>query len=762
MVRGGVASAATRGNVAGGRGRKGQTVVANRSDLLSARSGARFARLFIFATVFLMTEVDLFTTREGGIEYALELHIVSLIGLAWVVLSSLGWFLPKGNEARIHTLVLTCDVILITGFLHLTGGTTSNYYPLYYMPILHACVRLSVRDSISSALLCVGSYAILGYVGGISAELTTTAGFRILIFGTTAMFMAVFFAVLIRMTREKEDQINRTSELLRRMTVMFEMAQTLGSTLDRERIVDSAASCAARAVEAEAAALYLADPSGRELELVAVAGPADLRTHIGSTPEPLAWANGTFQASAGSEAPSSTAKPRPPLRSVISVAFRRAQSIAGVLQVFNKGPEDAFPPEDSEVLTSIANQAAAELENARLVGQLRDNLDELNATHARLAQSEKLSALGKLISGIAHELNNPLAAVMGYTELISQEPLADRPRARVEQVYEAAGRCKRIVDSLLAFARKDEPEMERVDLNRLMDEAASMLAGPLKAAGVEVVRELDPDLPITAGDSHQIRQVFINLLENAAQALAAVEPPRQVTTRTYREGDYLVAEVADEGPGVPEPIRDRVFDPFFTTRASGEGTGLGLSLSYGIVTAHRGSITLRPNEPRGAIFTVRLPHHLVLQEEPAAEAPAWDEIAIQGRVLLVESDAQTADMIAEAFEDPDCELIRVSDGAEALRRIVRRPFDAIIADAAMAGTSAEEFLTQLRHWSPDQASRVIFMASDTGSPSTMEFLFTLETPVFAEPFRLGEVRSAAWRVSRRPHVARPAANKPEG
>ncbi len=717
-------------------------------ELISAQAGARYARLLIFVSVFVMTELDLVV----GTRRAESLDLVVLIGTIWVIVSSHAR-LAHEHDSRLSILSLVCDVILVTAFLFLTGGTSSNLYPLYYIPILTACVRLSVRDAIASAVLWVVSYTMLGYSGGIDAELTTRAGLRIATFGISALFMAVFFAVLIRETRAKQEQINRTSELLRRMTVLFEMAQTLGTTLQRDELLSAAADCAVRATEAEAAAIYLAEaPAGGGW--MAVSGDARMRRIISESGAAALWAQETFESSQaptepGTEDPKKVSQRREGVRSELSVAFHRGASVAGVLQVFNKKGAQAFSDEDREVLVSISTQAAAGLENARLVRELRDRLEELNATQARLAQSEKLSALGRLISGIAHEINNPLAAVMGYAELMAADELPERAATRLDQVYESASRCKKIVDSLLSFARKEEPEMEQTNVNGIVEEALQIVSAEFSAAEISVSSELDQNLPPTAADRHQIRQVVVNLLRNAVDALSGVEAPREVRVSTSRSDHSIRVEVADTGEGIAEDVKDRVFDPFFTTRPTGEGTGLGLSVSYGIITAHRGTITFHPNEPRGTVFRVELPLQMALPNALVEGTErALEHLKVRGKVLVIEQDAQVRGMIAEALAGLECEIVEGDRSEEALRLLVRDTFEAIIADVEMSEMSAEEFLQRLESWSPDLAERTVFISSGEPSAQAKAFLESISNQHFCTPLDVREFQTAVWRATR--------------
>jgi two-component system NtrC family sensor kinase len=237
----------------------------------------------------------------------------------------------------------------------------------------------------------------------------------------------------------------------------------------------------------------------------------------------------------------------------------------------------------------------------------------------RLMQSAKLAAIGELVAGVAHELNNPLTVVKTTATLLEAE-LSGEAAADARAIREHADRAARIVRGLLHFARRTPPERLPTDLNQVVARVCAFRQDGLRAGHVALETRLAPDLPLTLADGPQLEQVVLNLVNNAEQAIASARGRGRVTLSTEAGEGVLRFRVADDGPGIPEEVRARVFDPFFTTRAVGEGTGLGLAVSHGIVAEHGGSITVRSEPGAGAAFTVEIP--LVPVPEEGAAPPA--------------------------------------------------------------------------------------------------------------------------------------------
>jgi len=242
--------------------------------------------------------------------------------------------------------------------------------------------------------------------------------------------------------------------------------------------------------------------------------------------------------------------------------------------------------------------------------------EELMAMQARAAESERLASLGRLAAGVAHEVNNPLGGILALTALTLEDCKPDDPnRENLEEVLKQTERCRDIVKGLLDFSRQSEVSMELLDLNKVLQDTLSLLARQALFLNIRIVKEWDPDLPPVLADRPQLQQVFMNILLNAVQAMEE-RGTIAITTRRNSVDDFVEVQIADTGCGIPPDKIDQIFDPFFTTKSSGHGTGLGLSIAYGIVTKHRGNITLESTVGKGSTFTVRLP----VASEPASNA----------------------------------------------------------------------------------------------------------------------------------------------
>jgi PAS domain S-box-containing protein len=225
----------------------------------------------------------------------------------------------------------------------------------------------------------------------------------------------------------------------------------------------------------------------------------------------------------------------------------------------------------------------------------------------QLAQSEKLSALGEMVAGVSHEINNPLTAILGYSELLLESELPQAAYSDLRKIHAQASRMRRIVQNLLRFAREDKAERGCVDVNAVLSSTLELKAHDLEVARIHVEECLSPKLPLISGNAGQLQQVFLNVINNAQQAMKGQQRPALLVIKTSEEGDHLRVSISDNGPGISEEHLTRIFDPFFTTKPVGEGTGLGLSLSFGIIKEHGGSIRAESTPGQGATFIIELP-----------------------------------------------------------------------------------------------------------------------------------------------------------
>lgn len=379
---------------------------------------------------------------------------------------------------------------------------------------------------------------------------------------------------------------------------------------------------------------------------------------------------------------------------------------------------------------------------------LFDDRTEERRLQDQLVQSEKMSAVGQLIAGIAHDLNNPLASVVGFADFLSELP--DVPahlREPLSVIREEAERASGIVKNLLGFARKQERQRRAVAIDGLLEATFVLLRNQLLAHRVDARVEIEPDIPPVDIDPNQIQQVFVNLINNAQQAIASTGRPGVVTVAARRTAEGVAVEVRDDGPGMSAELASRVFDPFFTTKAEGEGTGLGLSISVGIVKEHGGRITLSTEEGRGATFTVHLPR-TATEAAPDSARPAVRASVPALRVLVVDDEPHILHYMRATLEAWGHEVATATDGDEGLARAAAEPFDLVISDLRMPRLGGREFYEELSRRDPSAARRLVFSTGDTVRGDTLRFLETLDRPYLHKPFSLTELRSLLASVTR--------------
>ncbi len=400
-------------------------------------------------------------------------------------------------------------------------------------------------------------------------------------------------------------------------------------------------------------------------------------------------------------------------------------------------------------LADTLNRMAENLQRSRL--ELVRAAESLEDTRARLIQSEKLSAVGQFVAGVAHELNNPLAVVIGFSELLLERETDEKIRSHQEMIGKSAQRCQKIVANLLSFARDHQPERKPTWINGIMDEVIELMAYELRTSNIEVTRDFQAILPPIIADPHQLQQVFVNILGNARQAIEGFRPDGRIIVRTRAKEGFILVEIADNGPGIkPEHVR-RIFDPFFTTKPAGKGTGLGLSLVSGIVREHGGRIDVESGAGLGATFVVELP--ITAEQAPPGRATVQPPARTvrpagsSGRMILVVDDEEWILALAQELLWAVGHGVETApDGEAALAAIQRRNFDAIVCDWKMPGISGVQFYQRLLEARPQMAERVLFMSGEVIDQSFQEFLRRGEKTCLAKPFPVEDFRNAVEKV----------------
>ena len=367
----------------------------------------------------------------------------------------------------------------------------------------------------------------------------------------------------------------------------------------------------------------------------------------------------------------------------------------------------------------------------------------------QLIQSEKMSAIGQLIAGVAHDLNNPLASVVGFSDFLAEAgEIPSSLREPLQVIRQEAERAATIVKNLLSFARRQEGERTRLPVRTLLDSTLALLRNQLMAHKVEATLEVEPGLPDIEVSPNQIKQVFVNIINNACQAIATDAPSGRIWITAKRVHDSVAVSVKDSGPGMPEEIASRVFEPFFTTKPEGTGTGLGLSISQGIVKEHGGRITLETPSGGGATFTVELPLPAEAARAESAPLPATE--APQLSILVVDDEPHILHYMRATLESWGHTGEVASDGTYALERALAGTFDVIICDLRMPHLSGREMYTKLARQDPRVAERIIFATGDTIRGDTLQFLERLGRPYLRKPFTLAELRAALGHAGKQP------------
>ena len=371
-----------------------------------------------------------------------------------------------------------------------------------------------------------------------------------------------------------------------------------------------------------------------------------------------------------------------------------------------------------------------------------EDVTELKRAEEALRQTEKLAAMGSLLAGVAHEINNPLAVILGHARLLAQT-VQGRAAERATKITAAAERCARIVKNFLALARQHPLERQRVALGAIVREAVELLAYQLRVSNVEVTLDLARDLPVLWADPHQLHQVFVNLITNARHALSQAPPPQRLTIAARHDPSRsaVTIDVADTGPGMPPEVRSRIFEPFFTTKPPGQGTGLGLALCRGIIEGHAGTITVESAPGRGTTFRIELP----VKSPPAAAAAAPVAAAQpvrQKSILVVDDEPDVAAVLADLLAVDGHRVEIAPNGARALEKLHAEAFDAILSDLRMPELDGASFYRTLAHHGHPLVQRFIFVTGDVLGEETRQFLEETGALCVGKPFDLEQVRRA--------------------
>jgi two-component system NtrC family sensor kinase len=418
-----------------------------------------------------------------------------------------------------------------------------------------------------------------------------------------------------------------------------------------------------------------------------------------------------------------------------------------------------YSSNDENLLVAISRQLATTIEKVQLYEETCRAYEDLRRTQEQLLQSEKMSAVGQLISGVAHELNNPLTAILGYAQLLEGAGLDARSTDYVRKLFKQAQRTHRVVQNLLSFARQRKPQKQEVDLRKILEESITLREYDLKVNNVSLEREFPEQIPSVVADPHQLEQVFLNVINNALDAMVEGNGSGILKVRVFTKDAYVCVEFDDNGPGLKDPTR--IFDPFYTTKSVGKGTGLGLSICYGIVKEHGGEIVARNRDEGGATIEIRL----LASEKPAlVETPAIPtrrENVLAGRVLLVEDEEAVLEFERDVLVGAGAEVTTSMSIEDTKQLITNGSYDVVVMNGIMPGEcTAREMYDWLAFNHPGCEKGLLLTFSTGTDQETRTFLQEHGVPSLAKPFEVADLISHVRTLSQREGKHAPNASTP--
>ena len=547
--------------------------------------------------------------------------------------------------------------------------------------------------------------------------------------------------------RRAEDEMQRRN---RELNALNAMAVVAAQSFDLDEILNLTLRQVVTLFGAESGTVYLSDIDSPTYRRRAAWGP---RSRDKIRPAEIVFADGFGDLVMRSRAEVVTAEYLPHLppnvaeflrsdseRSWIWVLFWAKDSPVGLMGLCSHVGYQ-YSSNDENLLVAISRQLATTIEKVRLYEETCRAYEDLRRTQEQLLQSEKMSAVGQLIAGVAHELNNPLTAILGYAQLLETEGLNPRAQDFVSKLFKQAQRTHRVVQNLLSFARQRKPQRDDVDIRKVLEETLALRDYDLKTNDIKVDRDVPSEPAMVVADPHQIEQVFLNIINNAVDAILETGRTGKLKIRIYTQNGQVYTQFADDGAGIKDP--KRIFDPFYTTKSVGKGTGLGLSICYGIVKEHGGDITANNGPEGGALIEVKLPATTSAgnQEEVAKPAARQHEGAIHGRVLLVEEEEAVLEFERDVLAGAGAAVVAAKNAEDVKTRLLSEQFDAIIMSGKMANQwGAKESYAWLKQNCPTMEKNVLYTFSNGVQPGDgRSFLQENSIPYLVKPFEVAEL-----------------------
>ncbi|WDT82505.1 MAG: ATP-binding protein [Candidatus Manganitrophus sp.] len=438
------------------------------------------------------------------------------------------------------------------------------------------------------------------------------------------------------------------------------------------------------------------------------------------------------------------------ITSMIGIPLMVKGKAIGVIGLFCPKSVEAgrIQQERLDFLTTIASQVAIAIDNVKLYQDLEQKVTELRRLQGQLIQTEKLSAIGELVSGVAHEINNPLTSVVGFTQLLLETTENPRDREFLEKIFSEAMSCSEIIRNLLTFARRHPAEKSYNNINDIIRKALELKRYQLETDGVEIIENLSDSIPPIWVDPHQMQQVFFNIIHNAHQALLEKKKlstsPLRLTIASESRNGLVSISFHDTGQGILPDVLPKVFEPFFTTKEVGVGTGLGLSISYGIVKEHGGEILIENLFGEGVTFIVTFPINGQGRDRRVAEGAKGGSYA--GRRILIVDDSNAAlEMCTYILRSEGFRVEGVESGRAALERLRSEDYDLILTDLGIADMPGLAFHDALLKEYPVMAEKILFLAEERINPEARRLLEERKVEILYRPFGMTALKEAVYR-----------------
>jgi PAS domain S-box-containing protein len=407
---------------------------------------------------------------------------------------------------------------------------------------------------------------------------------------------------------------------------------------------------------------------------------------------------------------------------------------------------------DENLLVAISRQLATTIEKVRLYEESCRAYEDLRHTQEQLLQSEKMSAVGQLISGVAHELNNPLTAILGYAQLLESEGLSEKAADFAAKLFKQAQRTHRVVQNLLSFARQRKPHKQDVDVCKVLEETLALRDYDLKVNNIKLEREIEESIPSVKGDPHQLEQVFLNIINNSVDAMLEAGHGGKLRVKINVKDGRVNISFHDSGPGFAEP--SRIFDPFYTTKSVGKGTGLGLSICYGIVKEHEGDIRAHNLPEGGANIEISLPTSGFMISPTDLKLPERREKALSGNILLIEDEEAVLEFERDLLTGAGASVTTLANCDALNADIVTSEVNALIVNGLMpGGWNAARVHDWLATNRPGMEKRVLFTYSVLLDSETRKYLQQNNLPYLVKPFEVAELIDRARRLMQRAQAA---------